>query len=147
MTPAEMAAIHAACFTMPRPWSAAEIAGLLDSAFSFVIKAEGGFLLGRVVAGEAELLTVAVDPAARRQGIGAGLVAAFLTQAAARGAESVFLEVAETNQTARQLYARAGFAETARRRGYYHAADGSAVDAVVMVRAISAQMQAEILTA
>jgi ribosomal-protein-alanine N-acetyltransferase len=141
MTPADMAAIHAACFTMPRPWSAAEIAGLLDSPFSFAIKAQGGFLLGRVVAGEAELLTVAVDPAARRQGIGTGLVRAFLDEAAARGGESIFLEVAEFNTAARAVYARAGFVETARRRGYYHAPDGRSVDAVIMARAISPRLQ------
>lgn len=136
MTPDQMAVLHAACFTMPRPWSAAEIAGLLDSAFSFAITSGRGFLLGRVVAGEAELLTVAVDPAARKQGIGAALIQDFLAEAARRGAESVFLEVAETNAAARRLYARAGFAETARRRGYYHFGQGQSVDAVIMARAI-----------
>jgi ribosomal-protein-alanine N-acetyltransferase len=134
MTAEQMAAIHAACFTMPRPWSAQEIAGLLDSAFSFAISTERGFLLGRVVAGEAELLTLAVDPAARRQGIGAALMQDFLAESLRRGAESVFLEVAATNAAALQLYARAGFSETARRKGYYHAADGQAVDAVIMAR-------------
>jgi ribosomal-protein-alanine N-acetyltransferase len=136
MTPAEMAAIHAACFTTPRPWSEAEIVDLLNSRFCFAIKAVSGFLLGRVVAGEAELLTIAVDTSARKQGVGTGLMRDFLTESAARAAESVFLEVAETNAAARQLYLASGFTETARRRGYYHAPDGTRIDAVIMARSI-----------
>lgn len=136
MTPAEMAAIHAASFAMPRPWSESEIAGLLTSPFCFAISSASGFVLGRVVAGEAELLTIAVDPVARKQGTGRQLVQDFLAQSAARGAESVFLEVAETNTAALQLYLASGFAETARRRGYYHAPDGTRVDAILMARSV-----------
>jgi ribosomal-protein-alanine N-acetyltransferase len=136
MTSAEMAALHALCFVTPRPWSEAEISDLLSSRFCFAIKAVSGFLLGRVVAGEAELLTIAVDPAARRQGIGTGLMRDFLAEAAKRGADSVFLEVADFNTSAQRLYLASGFTETARRRGYYHAPDGTRSDAVVMARTI-----------
>lgn len=124
-----MADLHGRAFTVPRPWSAAEFEGVLTSPLCFVVTAEGGFALGRVVAGEAELLTIAVEPDLQGRGIGRRLMARFLEEAAARGAESVFLEVAETNVAARALYATAGFAEAGRRRGYY---DG--VDAVVMRR-------------
>lgn len=136
MTAAEMAALHALCFTTPRPWSETEIAELLSNRFCFAINAVSGFLLGRVVAGEAELLTIAVDPAARNQGIGTGLMQEFLTQAATRGADSVFLEVADFNTSAQRLYLASGFTETARRRGYYHAPDGTRSDAILMARAI-----------
>ncbi len=89
-----------------------------------------GFLLGRILAGEAEVLTLAVHPDARRRGIGRDLLARFLARAAAGGAARAFLEVAEDNPGALALYAAAGFAAVGRRRGY--AAPG--VDALVMAR-------------
>ncbi len=132
MTAAELARLHAQAFVMPRPWSEAEIADLLTSSFCFVLEAPGGFLMGRVVAGEAELLTVAVDPAQQGQGIGSALVARFVAEARARAADTAFLEVAATNAAAQAVYRRAGFVESGRRRGYYHDANGAAVDALVM---------------
>jgi [ribosomal protein S18]-alanine N-acetyltransferase len=135
-----MARLHAAAFTMPRPWSEAEIADLLASPLCFALTQPQGFIMGRVVAGEAELLTVAVAPSARGQGIGTTLVRRFMAEVRTRGAERVFLEVAETNVAARALYARAGFVAAGRRRGYYHAADGTAVDAVVMTHGAAPQI-------
>ena len=132
MAPEDLARLHAACFTTPRPWSAAEFADLLASRFCFLLTAPGGFLLGRVIADEAELLTLAVDPARRRQGIGAGLLARFAEAAQARGAASAFLEVAEDNAAARALYAAGGWARSGRRRGYYHGPTGAAVDAPIL---------------
>jgi [ribosomal protein S18]-alanine N-acetyltransferase len=137
VTPAALAALHGACFTTPRPWSAAEIAGLLASPLVFLLIAPQGFLLGRVVAGEAELLTLAVAPDARRQGVGGRLLGGFLTEAQVRGAESAFLEVAEANAAARALYAAAGFAQAGKRRGYYHAPDGTLQDALILVRTLT----------
>jgi ribosomal-protein-alanine N-acetyltransferase len=136
MTPAEMAALHARSFTTPRPWSEAEITALLASPLVFALTRPGAFLLGRVVAGEAELLTIAVHPDQRRAGLGGALVAAFLTESRARGGESAFLEVAEANTAARALYAACGFAPAGRRRGYYHRPDGASEDALVLVRSL-----------
>jgi len=133
---AALARLHAAAFVMPRPWSEAEIADLLASPLVFVLQEPGGFLMGRVVAGEAELLTVAVDPALQGQGIGGRLVQGFVAEAAQRSADSAFLEVAEGNVAAIAAYRRAGFVQTGRRRGYYHDAAGRAVDALVMLRQI-----------
>jgi ribosomal-protein-alanine N-acetyltransferase len=127
-----MARLHGAAFVMPRPWSQAEIAEMLASPFCFVVEDPQGFVMGQLVAGEAELLTIAVDPAAQGQGVGTRLMRAFLDELQRRGAETVFLEVAESNAPARALYSRAGFAVTGRRRAYYHAPDGTAVDALVM---------------
>ena len=118
---------------MPRPWTATEIAAALVDPLGIVIYEDLGFALGRVVAGEAELLTLAVDPQARRQGMGHSLVTQFLTVARAKGAESVFLEVAATNTAARALYEKSGFVQTGLRRGYYRDADGQDVDAVILV--------------
>ena len=132
MTAGEMARLHGLAFTHPRPWSEAEIAAMLQSDLYFAVTAEQGFLIGRVVAGEAELLTVAVAPAAQGRGIGRGLVAGFVAEARARGAAQAFLEVAEDNGAARAVYARTGFGESGRRRGYYRDVTGRAVDAILM---------------
>lgn len=135
LTPAGMARLHAACFTLPPPWSEAEIAATLARPICFALTEPQGFLIGQVVAGEAELLTLAVDPETRRQGTGRRLVKAFLAEARARAADSAFLEVAETNLAARALYESAGFRQTGRRKGYYRAA-GQIVDAILMARAL-----------
>jgi ribosomal-protein-alanine N-acetyltransferase len=138
VTPDELAAIHAAAFTeAPRPWSAAEFADLLASPLCFLCAEPGGFALGRAVAGEAELLTIAVRPEAQGQGKGGALLAAFLAEAARRGASRCFLEVSERNAPAIALYRRAGFALAARRRHYYVDRSGPA-DALMMEKGIGA---------
>jgi [ribosomal protein S18]-alanine N-acetyltransferase len=92
-----------------------------------------GHLLGwagvRVLSSSAEILTVGVIPAARRQGIATKLLAALLDEARARAAEQAFLEVRVDNEAARSLYLREGFSDLGIRRGYY---DGGRVDAVTM---------------
>lgn len=137
MTPTALATLHARAFSMPRPWSEAEFAALLSDPLVFLlVEGDAGFLLGRAVAGEAELLTLAVAPEARRLGLGRKLVGRFIYQARLRGADSAFLEVAEDNIAARALYRVSGFADAGRRRGYYQTSDGRAVDALVLVRAL-----------
>lgn len=135
MTPADMAALYARAFPQSRPWSPDEIAQLAAPP-GFVVTAETGFALGRAVAGEAELVTIAVDPSARRQGLGRTLLAAFEAEARALGAETAFLEVAEDNTAALSLYRATGWTETGRRRGYYQRATGP-VDAVTMTRELT----------
>jgi ribosomal-protein-alanine N-acetyltransferase len=138
VTPASLAALHARCFTVPRPWSEAGFSAVLADPLAFLlVEGDAAFLLGRAVAGEAELLTLAVAPEARRRGLGRRLVSRFLYQSRLRGANSAFLEVAEDNSAARGLYARAGFAEAGRRPAYYRAPDGRAVDALVLRRMLS----------
>lgn len=132
--PARLAAIHAASFTTPRPWSTQEIASLLSDPATVLIEDAAGFALGRTVADEAELLTLAVVPDRRRRGIGAHLLGRFLTAARERGATQVFLEVAADNDAALALYRRHGFSQTGRRRGYYRDSLVAAVDAIVMRR-------------
>lgn len=139
MTPADLAALHATCFTSPRPWSEAEFAGFLSNRLCFLLTEPGGFLLGRVIADEAEVLTIAVAPAHRRAGIGARLMDRFLTESARRGATSAFLEVASLNEAARALYQSAGFSESGRRRGYYDRPDGPADDAILMTCGLAAR--------
>jgi ribosomal-protein-alanine N-acetyltransferase len=86
-----------------------------------------------VVADEAEILTVGVVPAARRQGIGRLLLADLLAHAGERGARQVYLEVRVDNAAAIALYESDGFAGVGLRRGYY--ANGQ-VDGVTMHRAL-----------
>lgn len=134
---AALARLHAACFITPRPWSAAEIASLLDSPLTFALIESGGFLLGRVIADEAELLTIAVDPHHQRQGIGARLLHGFVTTAQDRGAATAFLEVAANNAAAIALYESQGFAQNGRRKAYYHAPQGQPVDALILSRSLT----------
>ena len=136
MTPDRLAAIHAASFTVPRPWDATEFAALLDGPGVVLLTESEGFLLGRVVADEAEILTLAVHPAARRSGLGRALVAAFLAEAQRRGARRAFLEVAAVNTAALALYRSAGFIESGRRKGYFTSADRTRFDARVLSRAV-----------
>jgi len=68
---------------------------------------------------EAEVRNVAVHPEHRRQGLARLLLRAAIDRARDAGAETVFLEVRESNQAARALYARLGFTETGRRAEYY----------------------------
>ena len=128
--PAALAAIHAEAFDAA--WDAASLTALLASPGVFAVEEADGFILIRVVADEAEILTLAVRPEARRSGLGARLVEAAMVRAAALGAERMFLEVAEDNVAARALYTRAGFVEAGRRRGYYARTDGSREDALVL---------------
>lgn len=132
MTPGAMASLHVLCFTLPRPWGAAEFALLLDDPLVVALSDPSGFLLGRIVAAEAEVLTLAVDPATRRQGVGRGLVQRFHDEAQRQGATEVFLEVAADNQAARALYGAMGYHQAGTRRGYYRQDGAAAVDAVVL---------------
>lgn len=132
LAPADMARLHAQSFTQPRSWSEAEFAALLAAPGAILVAEPQGFALGRAIAGEAELLTLAVAPEARRRGVGRRLLAGFLAEAAARDGRRVFLEVAADNAAALALYRATGFAEAGRRRGYYARSDGQRTDALVM---------------
>jgi ribosomal-protein-alanine N-acetyltransferase len=134
-----LAGAHALSFDAP--WSAADLAALLDSPGVFALAARDGpavhgFILARAIAGEAEILTLAVDPDHRRRGLGQALLAAADIAARAAGAETLFLEVAADNPAAIGLYQTAGFEPAGRRRGYYARADG-AVDALVLRKALA----------
>lgn len=135
MTPDTLAALHARAFVTPAPWNAASFAGLLADPLVFLlVEGDAGFLLGRAVAGEAELLTIAVAPEARRRGLGRRLVSRFLYQARLRGAERAFLEVAADNPPAIALYRSSGFQRAGTRRGYYQSPQGHRINALVLAR-------------
>lgn len=112
-----MAEVHASAFE--RPWDAATFETLCGQPGVAALGDTDGFILIRTVVDEAEILTLAVRPEARRRGAGARLVAAGAETARKQGAVSLHLEVADDNAAALVLYARAGFLETGRRAGYY----------------------------
>lgn len=131
MTAAQAARIHAAAFPPAEAWGEDAISLLLGLPGSYAHHIpEIGFVLSRVAADEAEILTLAVMPEAQGRGHGAVLLIMAMTGALARGARSMFLEVSTTNIPALRLYTTSGFAEVGRRPRYY--ADGS--DALVLRR-------------
>ena len=130
------ALMAAACTERGRGWSAAEIEALAAQPGVAVAAAPGGFGVVRTVAGDSEVLTLAVAPAARGQGLGRSLLTRLMAAAAEDGAGRITLEVGEANAAARRLYARAGFAEVGRRPGYLRRADGSREDALVLAAAL-----------
>ncbi len=95
-----------------------------------------GFAVARAVAGEAEMIMIGVVPKARRHGLGGALLSAVMARGAALGAAALVLEVAESNQPARELYDRAGFIVTGRRKNYYLGRNGRH-DALVLRRSLS----------
>jgi len=96
-----------------------------------------GFVLARLAADEAEILTIAVDPTVRGKGVGRALLAAILRQAASAGARTMFLEVDQDNAPALALYRRLGFIKVGERTGYYRRKDGQRAAAIVMLKALS----------
>ncbi|MEZ5716069.1 MAG: GNAT family N-acetyltransferase [Paracoccaceae bacterium] len=138
MTPDALAALHARAYDRLRPWSAGEFTALLDSPHVFLCAVPHAFALGRAVADEAELLTIATDPAHRRQGLARAQLSAFDTEAASRGAARALLEVDAENAAAIALYLGAGYQVLATRPGYYALPDGSRADALIMARSLPA---------
>jgi ribosomal-protein-alanine N-acetyltransferase len=130
-----LAQLHAQAFEAA--WDAPTFLALLDQAGVFAMEATDGFILIRCVVDEAEILTLAVRPPARKAGLGAALVEAGALEAARRGAARLFLEVADDNAAGRALYVRSGFTEAGRRSGYYARTDGSRVGALVLARDLS----------
>lgn len=124
-----LAALHAGSFQ--RAWSDGEFVELLRQPNIVAHRAAigdslAGFILSRMVSGEAEILSMAVSSSQRSKGLGGQLLHLHLRRLAGLGIGAVFLEVAEDNVPARRLYRRSGFREVGRREGYYPEGKGSA---------------------
>lgn len=127
--------LHRTAFPPAEAWSATVIALQLEAPGGFgLLDPRGGMILGRAIAREAEVLTLAVEPGMRRGGIGRGLLAGAMARARALDADTMFLEVAVTNEAAIGLYRGVGFEQVGLRRRYY--ADGT--DALIMRVGLSA---------
>jgi ribosomal-protein-alanine N-acetyltransferase len=135
-TPEALAALSARAYRHMAPWSARAFAETLARPHALLIARPHAFVLGLVVADEAEILALAADPARQRQGHAGAALTAFHAAAQARGAARVVLEVAAANAPARAFYSRHGYGAEGLRRGYYPRPDGPADDAVIMARGL-----------
>ena len=127
-----MAALHALCFDPS--WEDWVMRSFVksDSCVCLVAAAMQshltGLVIAQVAAGEAELITLAVNPERRRARIATSLLHATSDTLRDRGALCLFFDVDENNSAARALYRDLGAREVGRRAGYY--ANGA--DALVL---------------
>lgn len=131
-----LARLHGDAFT--RPWSEAEMAEILEAPEALVLIARPaeadepvGFVLARCIAGDSEVLSIAVATGWRRRGVARLLMSALIGQVGARGATDLFLEVDIANEAALALYGGLGFVEAGRRENYYSTPHGRS-DALVL---------------
>ncbi|HKE92377.1 MAG TPA: ribosomal protein S18-alanine N-acetyltransferase [Gemmatimonadales bacterium] len=134
---AALVAIERIAFT--DPWSRSDFADCLRLGWPIFVAENGGsalgYIVGRAVVDQGEVLNLGVLLAARRRGVGTALVRRLLDDFARRGVVSAFLEVRESNLPAQQLYESFGFTAVGRRARYYQR---PMEDAVVLRAAISA---------
>lgn len=103
-----------------------------------------GFLLSRAAPGEEEILLLGVRPEHRRRGVASRLIAEFKREAAARGAERLFLEM-RANNPAASFYSGHDFVPIGKRRNYYRQNDGTYLDAITYAHDISLQSPRQVL--
>ena len=118
----QVAELEKLCFS--QPWSEKSVAGELENPLSlWLVAMEGESLAGYVgsqtVMDETDMMNLAVAPEFRRQGVGEALVNALVVSLKELGSRCLTLEVRDSNEAARALYAKLGFGEIGRRRGYY----------------------------
>jgi ribosomal-protein-alanine N-acetyltransferase len=136
---AAIAALHAASFR--RGWNEQEVEGLLTERNVIAQRALigrnlAGFIMSRLAADEAEILSVAVARKRRSRGLARQLLTLHLGRLAGLGVRTVFLEVDEHNAPAIRLYSRSGFREVSRRANYYPQPGGTTAAALVLRRDI-----------
>lgn len=127
----QVLAIEQACFS--RPWTREHFLAELTSNYATPVVAEHegritGYICLSVVLDEAEVLDLAVDPAAQRSGTGSALMRWACREALHQGATVLRLEVRATSQPAIALYERFGFVRSGLRKAYYE----QGIDALVM---------------
>jgi ribosomal-protein-alanine N-acetyltransferase len=137
----ELASLHGQCFA--EAWSAEALQRLLQSGNVFALLASQttstqatSFIVVRVAADEAEILSLGVLPRYRRRGVARELVLGGAAAAWGRGARELFLEVGVENAAAFALYRQLGFEERGRRPGYYVSPGAAAQDALILRRAL-----------
>lgn len=118
----QVAQLEGICFQ--DPWSERSIASELENPLSlWLVAMEEDRLLGYVgsqtVLDETDMMNVAVDPAARRQGVARALIQALTAQLKQRGSRKLSLEVRASNLGAIRLYESLGFVRLGCRPGYY----------------------------
>ena len=132
------AGLHGQCFAYP--WDEAAFASALDIPgtllqISSFAEQPVAFSLYRIVADEAEILTLGTLPKFRNQGIATQLLDVGIKKLKAAGVRFLHLEVGSQNFTAKRLYVTEGFQEIGYRRNYYNHS-GKMEDAVMMKKHI-----------
>lgn len=125
----ELANLHSTCFPH-KPWTANDFKELKESGCD-IIASQNGFIVWRVVADEAEIITIGVHPDARGSGIASAMLTLVEQDVKKRGGKKIFLEVAEDNLPARRLYEGNGYMQIGIRPKYY---DG--IDAIMMEKTL-----------
>jgi tRNA threonylcarbamoyl adenosine modification protein YeaZ/ribosomal-protein-alanine acetyltransferase len=135
-----LADMHARCFD--HPWTEQSFAEMLATpgTLAFIARTEiepAGFVIVRIAADEAEILSLCALPALRKRGVGISLLNEAVRALKMHGVSSLFLEVASDNEPALALYRSGGFVQSGLRRAYYQRSNGPAMDAILMRREIS----------
>src|SRR6516225_357097 len=135
-----LAQLHGTSFH--RGWGEGEFESMLAESNTIVHRLRlgrktVGFAASRMGADEAEILSIAIDPRCRGQGLSRNLLLTHLGHLAGRGVRTIFLEVEENNGPALSLYNRAGFTIVGRRERYYREPGGEQLNALLMRRDLS----------
>ena len=136
MTPFEMAKLHLLSGSLTRPWSESEYKILLSTDTIRFFYVENGFLVGRLIGPDAEILNVIVHPKYRRLGKAKYLIGKFEKEAKEAGSSKCFLEVAESNSQAHKLYQSLSYLSVGQRKNYYDFVDGRKDDALILAKEI-----------
>ena len=119
----QVAQLEQVCFS--DPWSLQSVTSEITNPLSlWLVAVEGTMVLGYIgsqsVLGEADMMNLAVSPAARGEGIGEKLVLSLMERLRANDVYRLTLEVRITNEPAIKLYEKLGFVQIGRRPNYYH---------------------------
>ena len=136
MTPFEMAKLHLLSGSLTRPWSESEYKILLSTDTIRFFYVENGFLVGRLIGPDAEILNVIVHPKYRRLGKARYLIDKFEKEAKEEGSSKCFLEVAESNSQANKLYQSLNYLSVGKRKNYYEFVDGRKDNASILAKEI-----------
>ena len=136
MTPFEMAKLHLLSGSLTRPWSESEYKILLSTDTIRFFYVENGFLVGRLIGPDAEILNVIVHPKYRRLGKARYLIDKFEKEAKEEGSSKCFLEVAESNSRANKLYQSLNYLSVGKRKNYYDFVDGRKDNALILAKEI-----------
>ena len=125
--------------SFPQPWPYDAFENFLDEP-AFLVAECTGMITGYVVADVTQTVgprlghvkDLAVHPDRRGEGIGSALLSRSLSVLAAYGADSVKLEVRQSNEGAKRLYREFGFDPLRLVPGYYQDDE----DAIVMLRTL-----------
>lgn len=127
----------------PVPWTHGNFVDSLAAGYpAEVLRGPRAALLGYWVAmpgvDELHLLNITVAPAWQGRGLAVAMLDRLVTGCRQRGLTQLWLEVRVSNERARDVYRRYGFAEVGKRRAYYPVQQGPREDAVLMSLSVAA---------